>query len=80
MIARWVILEENEMHPMTCLSTEEAVLTIETYVKFFPKRLCGDIPELLVYAESIDETITPHNVKFLIWDFIGTKINMDDFE
>jgi hypothetical protein len=62
------------MHPMTCLSTEEAVLLIETYVEYCTKRPCGDIPELLVYAEAQNESITPNNVRFLVYDFIGTKI------
>jgi hypothetical protein len=61
------------------LSTEEIVLLIDTYVEYVPKRPCGDIPELLVYAEAHCSAITPNNVRFLIYDFIGTKINMDNF-
>ena len=68
------------MHPMTCLSTEETVLLIETYIEYFTKRPCGDIPDLLVYAEAQNESITPNNVKFLIWDYIGTKIPTWDDE
>jgi len=75
-IARWVILEENEMYSMT-LSTEETVLLIDTYVEYCTKRPCGDIPELLVYAEAQNEAVTPNNVRFLVYDFIGTKINTD---
>ena len=56
------------------LNTTEKTLISETYVDYFPKRPCSDIPELFTYAESIKETISPHNVKFLIWDFIGTKV------
>ena len=76
MIARWVILEENEMYSMT-LSTEETVLLIDTYVEYCTKRPCGDIPELLVYAEAQNEAVTPNNVRMLVYDFIGTKIKTD---
>jgi len=56
------------------LNPTEKTLISATYTDYFPKRPCSDIPELFTYAESIKETITPNNVKFLIWDFIGTKI------
>ena len=59
------------------LNTTEMDLITETYVKYCPKRPCSDIPELFAYAVSVKETITPNNVKFLIWDFIGTKIPTD---
>jgi hypothetical protein len=55
------------------LNTTEKALISETYVGYFPKRPCSDMPELFTYAESIKEPITLNNVKFLIWDFIGTK-------
>lgn len=59
------------------LSTEETVLLIDTYVEYCTKRPCGDIPELLEYAEAQNESVTPSNVRFLVYDFIGTKINTD---
>jgi hypothetical protein len=56
------------------LNTTEKTLITETYVDYFPKRPCSDIPELLAHAGALIEEITQDNVKFLVWDFIGTKI------
>ena len=58
---------------MTCLSTEEMVRIIESYVEYCSKRPCSDIPELLAHAETLNEEITPDNVKFLIWNYVATK-------
>jgi hypothetical protein len=56
------------------LNPTEKTLISAIYTDYFPNRPCSDIPELFTYAESIKENITPNNVGFLIWDFIGTKI------
>jgi hypothetical protein len=55
------------------LNTTEKVLISETYVDYFPKRPCSDIPELLAHAEALIEEITPDNVKFLVWNYVATK-------